>query len=209
MKKVPFSVLLPIVFLFCISVLRAQSGIGLTAGMNYSFVKEVNGAPADIDLEAGPALGVFYQLQVGEKWRLVPEYQFAYKGYTVQPDATSEQSRIKLAYLDFLPQAEYRLNRFLGLDGGVNIAYKVNEKVKQSGSGWETPLVNNTSDWDFGVLGGLKIYLNRLHFKIRYCHGLANTSPFGPQQLEGGETIAYQKFNRNLQLSAGYRLTGR
>ncbi len=206
MKKIhSFSIVVAIFLSFY--KLDAQSGFGVSAGINYSTVKNSGVLIfGDVGPEAGPVIGVFYQGRLGNKWAILPEIQYSAKGFTFDNGVTDEYSRLKVIYLDLLPQVEFRPANFLGITVGVNLGYKLNEKLKSPGEDWADPFSEFKNDLDFGALLGLRLNFDRLNLKIHYNHGISNSSVSVFTDANGTPIASITQYNRNLQLTVGYLL---
>lgn len=187
--------------------LEAQSGFGFSAGINYSTFKNTGVLIfGETGPEAGPVIGVFYRGELGKKWALLPEVQYSSKGFSFDNGVTDEFSRLKVIYLDLLPQVEFRPANFLGIIAGVNLGYKLNEKLKSPGEDWADPFSEFKNDLDFGALFGLRFNFNRVNLKIHYNHGILNSADSVFTDANGTLLGSLTQYNQNLQLSAGYLL---
>lgn len=206
MKKIISLVILGFA-VFSFFQLKAQGGFGIMGGINFNTLETPNlSSFKEPGVEAGPIFGVFYDFKLGKKWAIVPEVQYSSKGFTFLEGINESKVRTKTAYLDILPQVEYRPATFLGITGGVNIGIKLDEKIKGPDEKWKTALVELNKNRDFGFLIGIRFYLNRLNFKVHYNYGIRNNSFAEEAVIEGGELLKFKQFNRNLQFTVGYQI---
>ncbi|HMQ59610.1 MAG TPA: outer membrane beta-barrel protein [Flavilitoribacter sp.] len=205
MKKTSFKSV-SLILLTAIQIsLYSQSGFGVSAGVNYSTLEDVESILLDVGLEAAPVAGLYYTIDCGRLWNILNEFQYSAKGFST---LASDGSRMRTRnfYLDLMPQIEFRPAKIVSISAGVNLGYNIGERSKQAMKKWDEPFIEVSDTLDFGGLLGLRFYLGRVSWNLIYNHGLVNRNGLEFTDFNGAPIPKPALYTRNIQLTAGYRI---
>lgn len=205
MKKAPFKSV-SLILLTAIQIsLYGQSGLGVSAGVNYSTLEDVESILLDVGLEAAPVAGLYYAIDCGRFWNILNEFQYSLKGFsTLAPDGS--KTRTRNTYLDLMPQLEFRPVKIVGISAGINLGYNIGERSKQIMENWSEPAFDLSKTIDFGGILGLRFYAGRLSFHLLYNRGLINRNGLKLTDINKEPIPAPRLYTQNLQVTAGYRI---
>ena len=145
--------------------------------------------------KSGLQIGIFGQFKLNEKLSLIPELQFIQRGYRVTYAATNYSSSVEINYLELPIFLSYRI-KSVGIDFGPNISYQLSSSLKKA-----------YENFDFGLEGGLRIYLNKKIFMTaRYYYGMMTVSEITFFNSAGGISGNVTEQNRSFQISLGYKI---
>ena len=178
----------------------SQFSIGIEGGMNLSNIKHTGFESGEIDYK--PSInyfaGISAKYSFNSKISLNSDFNYSVKGF--------RKNRTKYTYLVFTPQAEYRINKFIGAGFGFYAGLKLDEEYKNRSNQWvstkEQELIKSS---DYGLIASVKVYYNNFFIKIAYEYGLNNIEneiyyAFSLQK----DTLDIKKYNRNIQIGIGY-----
>lgn len=208
------AILLALIFLTTLECVKAQTQLGIKAGVNYVnnvIVNSPDDSNQDNQYRLGYHAGVFGRIMLTNKLFLRPELLFSNKGYKSdgQPDAQpSGEARLHLNYINLPLLVGYEIVDNLTFSLGPELGYLVSAKSKFA---TETIDVKNAwdNDFDFGLSTGVNYSISeKLAIEIRYTHGLSSVIDNVMITDENGEPTDHNmKFqNRAFQLSVSYRL---
>lgn len=201
-----FRTIVPAIFLSCFQ-LEAQSGLGVSAGLNFSAVRMSDpGFFTKTGTKTGFVFGAYYRSEISGQWAFLTELQYASKGFSFFDDFSGSWVKIRILYLDFLPQMEFRPIPKIGVSAGMNIGRRLYEKIKGPDGEWREPIFRFAKDLDIGALAGIRFYLDRLNVGFHYNHGLTNSNDIIFTDINGNPLSSVKQKKQVLQMKVGYLL---
>ena len=204
MKNLIASFALAILF---IQVSSAQKFVGVTAGANVSTLY-LNNLPIIPELSpiANYYVGLTGKISLPSKLAIITDVQFSQKGYQEKDqDETNSLTAtgLRLAYIDIIPQLEFRPIPHFAMTIGGNVGIKVKEEVKIADKWEDSSDLELTNNVDFGLLGGLRLYLGDFFVKTSYQLGLSQV--FNVDFTDAnGDALDVTTNNRTFQVGVGY-----
>lgn len=206
MKNIPLA-LLSFLLLFTTSEsISAQFNLSVTGGINNSNYAYKNVENLSSENKTGYFLGVAPGYRFSEKFQLVVDFQYSIKGYNTGIDDPQLVSAFQFAYLDIIPEIEYRVFNNLAIGIGVNYGVKLNEQFRVQDNDWND--VSNRFELlksvDFGLTGKVKANYKNLFGFIRYSLGLKDITDLVFTD-ENAQVIGdVELSSRVLQIGIGY-----
>ncbi len=206
------------VFIFSLalaqSICFAQFSITGSAGLNVSKISSVikSNAPSTSIENINSSFTPFYFAEIrptyrfGAHWSASLGAQYSVKGYNVK----ANNSLVALSYIDLLPTAEYRFNKYLSVFAGFNIGYLSSEKELLDGKWISLPQNPFFEKTDFGGLLGVRAYYKNVCFNLHFNRSITPIKSLGFKYVtftNGGgfvETGTENVYNQNFQLGVGY-----
>lgn len=164
----------------------AQSRVraGLKGGLNASSLYFENANANDRKERIGFHGGVYAQIPAGDFFAIQPELLYSAKGASANYNISGFQGRntFRLNYAELPVLATFKLGNTVELQAGPYAAYLLNSNVSSNGD-----LLNGTANlnrdafnkFDYGVAGGLNLFVGKALVGLRYGQGLqkiANTT---------------------------------
>jgi len=203
MKKVLF---LSLAFLFCLSPsIYAQFFAAAGGGLNYGKPVFKN---VDWIQETEYRMNFFAEIRPGFRFsdRLNASLglQFTQKGCAyLDPSPFPSIIDLRLRYIDFLPQAEYRFLDFLSAYAGFNVGVKLSEEYRINEAWLKTP-VTFFNDLDFGALLGIRAYLGNFYLGAHFNQSITSVMTFYTTDNNGATIGEGGMYLRNYQIGLGY-----
>jgi len=157
---------------------------GLKGGFNASSLYFENANANDRKERYGFHGGVYAQIPAGAFFAIQPELLYSAKGASANYNVVGFQGRntFRLNYAELPVLATFKLGNAVELQAGPYAAYLLNSNVSSNGD-----LLNGTANlnrdafnkFDYGVAGGLNLFLGKALIGLRYGQGLqkiANTT---------------------------------
>ena len=198
------------VFIFSLalaqSICFAQFSITGSAGLNVSrlsSVLEIND-PNIMVTQSKSYFTPFYFAEIrptyrfGAHWSASLGAQYSVKGY----DVKANNSLVALSYIDLLPTAEYRFNKYFSVFAGLNVGFlsSVHDISENKWVRLPNPFFKKT---DFGGLLGMRAYYKNICFSAHFNHSI--TPILDVTFLNNGQKAGGAKYyNQNFQLGVGY-----
>lgn len=183
--------------------LNAQISIAPTIGINISksIFSNYDFAVKNSSFLFG---GVNVKYDLNEKISVQTAIQYSQKGYHKEPgDFEVLLPEVRYSYLDILPVVEYRPYKLIGVYGGFNYGFKMNEEYKFPESQWSES--NKTiKDYDLGGLLGIRFYYNNFFLNVHYNQSLLNISTIHFTDAQGNEQNGASQKNSTIQIGLGY-----
>lgn len=182
---------------FVISANAQMFRIGAKGGAN---VTKIAGSSFTDKFEYGYHLGGFVQIKLFKKLTLQPEVLFSQVNTTVDSSfkslynslaSSSYRNDISLKYLTVPLVANYNVNKYVALQGGVQYARLMSSDSSLLQNG-ESAFKNG----DFSLLAGLQFNLGKVILSGRYLVGLNNINDIDNRDRWRNQTA---------QLSVGFR----
>jgi len=197
-----------IFFMLPAGVAFAQMSFGIKAGMNINNIHTnlpegfgYSGTGDGIDPNLGFHIGVFTKVDLSKKFAFIPELQYIKKGFTM----SDSDIRINLNYMELPLMFSYSPIKWIGVELGPGIAYRLAAKAHVSGHSADRSDVYDKKV-DMSLNAGVRIYASqKLSMGVRYSYGLISTDDtFFTEDGIHGET--YSEYHRNVLLSVYYSL---
>ena len=170
MKK--FILLFSICFFF--SNAHAQLTTRVEAGINLAtndFSNTTIFQNETIENRTGYYLAFIPKIYLTEKIAVNVEVQYSEEGYRLNDDDNFEA---KFQYLRLLPQIEIKLMDALGIYGGYNWGFKIDEHISIFDSGFATPALDTIKKTDNGFTVGARVYIGKFSLTGKYNFGIQN-----------------------------------
>ncbi|WP_019988089.1 porin family protein [Rudanella lutea] len=172
-------------FLFQPTDATAQNRVraGIKGGFNASSISFENANANDRKERYGFHGGVYAQIPAGEFFAIQPELLYSAKGasanYNLNAGGFNLQGRntFRLNYAELPVLATFKLGNAVELQAGPYAAYLVNSNVSSTGDLGNSTLALNRdafNKFDYGVAGGLNVFLGKALIGLRYGQGLQN-----------------------------------
>jgi Outer membrane protein beta-barrel domain len=191
--------------IFTISV-QAQFRIYGGGGANFSNIDfknvelpEINGA-TNYFISVRPEIGLTEQFSVGL------DIQFSQKGYYYDNVINAPVDGYRFAYLDLIPQVQYRFIKPLALFGGVGIGIRTSEKYN-IGDVWREAKDKLSNSSDFSYVVGLRIFLfKKLNLHAQFAGGLGSFVNVEFTDQNGLPVADISSKLNNIQIGIGYQI---
>lgn len=159
------------------SVAQTRVRTGLKGGLNASSLFFENANANDRKERYGFHAGVFAQIPAGEFFAIQPELLYTAKGASANYNVVGFQGRntFRLNYAELPVLATFKLGNAVELQAGPYAAYLLNSNVSSNGdlgSGVATLNRDAFNKFDYGVAGGLNLFLGKALIGLRYGQGL-------------------------------------
>lgn len=199
MKKILFSAF---ALLFVHTLLHAQFGLGVSAGLNAGRSIYVNRP-----WKTSPALNYFAEIRpvyhFSSRWSAGLGLQFSQKGHAPAPGGIVPAD-LRLRLIDLLPALEFQVADYLGIYGGMNVGFKLSEEWKFSGE-WEKPVfVELINQVDIGALIGVRLYYGNFCFSAHYNRSLVSVDDIIFTDENGNDIEESKMLLENAQVGVGY-----
>lgn len=190
--------------------LNAQGSINFSAGINSSDI--ALNERADIPFGSITESVNGYFIEVGPSYQLTEKIEFrlntqiSQKGFRYN-ERSFDKSIWRITYLDFIPEFEYSLFKFLSLGLGVNYGIKLNAATKPTN---QDPWIKSDSLFeektDFGIAGKLKLEVQDFYLFTRINRGRRSLADLSFTFRDGQPLTTTRVFNKNFQYGIGYTL---
>lgn len=168
----------------------AQSRVraGLKGGLNASSLFYDSQGVSNKSERIGFHLGVFAQAPLGEFLAIQPELLYMTKGASADYNVNflglnaSGNNTFRLNYAELPVLATFKLGQSVELQAGPYVAYLLNSDINSNGDfGNGTSGINrdNFNKVDYGVAGGLNVFLGKALIGLRYEQGLQRIANSG------------------------------
>ena len=180
---------------------EGQVSFGVKAGINVSNVayggaiSTVSSGFIDTETLLGAHFGVYGKIILSRNLSVIPEFQFAQRGYKGLTGNTKEI--VNINYFELPVLCSYSVSKLIGIDLGASPSFLTSAS---------TPFFGGFKNFDLNAIGGLRFNLTqRLFLTGRYYYGLVSVGDIEIRNINGiVSTIT--TFNRILQFSIGYRI---
>lgn len=166
-------------YLFQPTTVNAQSRVraGLKGGFNASSLYFDNANANDRKERYGFHGGVYAQIPAGEFFAIQPELLYSAKGASANYNVLGFTGRntFRLNYAELPVLATFKLGNSVELQAGPYAAYLLNSNVSSNGDlGTGAAALNRDAfnKVDYGVAGGLNLFLGKALIGLRYGQGL-------------------------------------
>ena len=181
----------------------SQATFGVKGGVNFANLAVDKDEIDDTNTKLGYIAGIYLQMPLLGFMKIQPEALITLKG--AKYEAGELKVKANLNYLDLpvsvvLPIFETGLS----IHAGMQPSYLIKAKYE-----YESPIFGNEtvedddkdsySTWDWGLIGGLGLQLEKLRFEARVTRGLKN--------VEKDRTILSEVFTANDTKNFGFQLT--
>ena len=188
-------------FVFTLSLMLSNfssaQGFGVKAGLNMAQFSGKN--LENVDFIWGGAFGGFVYWDIGEHFRIQPEFLFNIKGSEEEDPIIEKMDKMstKLTYLDIPVLIKYKIrtkgklkpNIFIGPTIGWNIKANMN---LESGGDISQEDLENIKNIDFGLIVGLgSIYINKITMDLRYYQGLVSINAADNTRNEKNRVLSF------------------
>ncbi len=189
--------------LICSYLAHGQFSLGIKAGANLNSLSSSSSVAGDIyKSNIAFHFGVFGQLQLKEKFFLIPELQFNQRGAVIN---STQNSRINLNYIDLPILISYQPMKIINIDLGPNISFKTSATATD---GKTTSNVDNlyNNNIDFGISAGLRFNItDKVAIIGRYYYGLSPVDEITYADMNNNTTkVTFA--NRTLQFGLSYKI---
>ena len=138
------------------------------------------------------------------------DVQYARKGYGMKNETNSPfvQERYQAAYLDFVPQLEYKVFKNIYLSLGGYCGVRMEERVKFHNQDWSTinpNFITLAEDTDWGLASGLRLEFGRVSAMIKYQQGLTPGIKWELQD-DTGVISSSSQYHHSLQVGLGFKI---
>ena len=176
------------------SICHCQIPMGFKGGINTNeMVLRSESANSSGGYEQGISfhISVFTKLKLSNKFSLIPELQL------IQKQAKATDTKIKLTYIELPVVISYQPIRWLSVEGGPSIGYKIGDSTDR----------NYFESIDIGLTGGLRFNISS-QFSVlgRYYYGLTPVGEIYFTNSAGGTAAEFIFYNQGLQFSLSYYL---
>ena len=197
------------VFIFALALAQAscfaQFSIAGSAGLNVSNNAAINAPSAFYQNSFQGKFTPFYFAEIrptysfGKRWRTSLGVQYSVKGNY----SPNNKFSTALAYVDILPTAEYKINKYFSVFGGFNVGFLNAENYIKDGKwgNFVIPIYNKT---DFGGLLGMRAYYKNICLSAHFNHSFLNTLDIDFTDENGNVFTKIKFYNQNFQLGVGY-----
>lgn len=181
-----------------------QASLSVSSGINYStcaFTEVTDIMPSS---RLGYFFGIAPAYRINKRVQFLVDVQYSMKGYEIGPRDNQASLAFRFAYIDIIPEVDYRVLDFLSLGIGVNYGFKTQEQVKGGNGDWiDPPIFDLIKSRDWGMTGKIKVHHKNLFGFVRYNLGLKNITEVSYTDVNG-EPLDVKQRNRNLQIGIGY-----
>jgi len=205
MKKVYFSILLSVIFLFTFaSTSIAQFRIYAGAGANVSTIN----IESTVDFNSKYVTNYFVSVRPEYRFSNFVSFsfdaQYSVKGTYFQFENPTFTQKTKLGFIDIIPQIGLKLLPFIEVYGGVGLGIKTSELIDFDNKGYSKPIVN-IYDNDYSVVAGARIKVLRFVFHGQFSNSISNFNDLTITDSMGN-VIKYNEYLRNFQLGVAYQI---
>ena len=165
---------------------QAQNRVraGIKGGFNASTLYYENAKNNDRKERYGFHGGVYAQIPAGRFLSIQPELLYSAKGASANYNTLGLQGRntFRLNYVELPVLATFKLGNSVELQAGPYVSYLLNTKVTSTGDlGNATSALNrdNFNKTDYGLAGGLNLFVGKALIGLRYAQGLKNIADGG------------------------------
>lgn len=158
--------------------------VGIKGGFNASTLYYDNDGVSDKNERYGFHAGVFAQIPAGDFFAIQPELLYTTKGasgnYNILGINGTNTFRLNYAELPVL--ATFKLGNVVDLQLGPYVAYLLNSDINSNGdfgTGVARIDRDNFNKVDYGVAGGLNLYLGKALIGVRYGQGIQRIADSG------------------------------
>jgi hypothetical protein len=158
---------------------QAQNKVraGLKGGFNASSLYYENANANDRKERYGFHGGIYAQIPAGEFFAIQPELLYTTKGASANYNIATLQGRntFRLNYAELPVLATFKLGNSVELQAGPYAAYLLNSNISSNGdlgNGLATINRDAFNKFDYGVAGGLNLFLGKALIGLRYGQGL-------------------------------------
>ena len=193
--------LMKILFLFGLGFIGislssfAQVAFGIKAGLNLNQIVVSDISSAGTEMSTGFYIGTYGQLTLTKKISFISELQYCQRGYKETGNYANET--ININYLEFPFLVSYSLNKFLGLDLGVDPSFEIS-----------TNSIVPYKAFDFGAIAGVRANItDRFFLTARYYSGFLSIADVQYNSSPNATQIAaFTEKTRVIQLGFGYKI---
>lgn len=157
--------------------------VGLKGGLNASSLFYDSQGVSNKRERIGFHGGVFAQVPVGEFFAVQPELLYTTKGSSAEYNVLgiSGRNTFRLNYVELPVLATFKLGQAVELQAGPYVSYLLKSDLSSSGdiTGTTSFDRNNFNKVDYGVAGGLNLFLGKALLGLRYEQGLQRVASSG------------------------------
>jgi hypothetical protein len=143
---------------------------GIKGGLNFS---NMRGSGGEVSGRVGWHAGFYGQLFASEAFAIQPEIAYSTRGNSVRTNngTVTANNDFSLHYLDIPVLAVFKLGRAVEIHAGPYWSYLIGANI-DDGFDFQTRNRNNFNSWDYGLAGGLGVYIGAVQIGARYNYGL-------------------------------------
>ncbi len=195
------------VFLLSVISLKAQSGFGIKAGMNFNSMSdlEVNDIKTSIDRKTGFHAGVLYKINLPAGFALQPELLYVQKGGSLNEEPYSTDSStstfkggdLKMHYLQLPVNVQWGIDLVL-FRPFIMVSPFLSYQISKSSDIKEIKWSSNELGYGIGLGAGLDVWKFQVSGKYNWDLGKASEFEWnGAKTFKGGK-------NRGFELSLAF-----
>jgi hypothetical protein len=151
--------------------------------------------------------GLTARQPLSNKFSVLLDANYAVRGFGYL--SSNEIARFRFEYLDFVPQAEYKVFKNVYVSLGGYLSFRFNEFTKIGESSWykvNPEFVQFAKDVDFGIVPGMTFRFDRVSVLARYQYGLVASSDLEVTDVTGSPLGIIGRHNRTFQIGLGFRI---
>ncbi|WP_461138945.1 porin family protein [Spirosoma pomorum] len=167
---------------------QGRTRVGIKGGLNASSMFYDSPNASNKNERIGFHVGVFAQAPLGEFFAIQPELLYTTKGASADYNLVGARGRntFQLNYAELPVLATFKLGQAVELQAGPYASYLLNSNLNSNGDfGTGSSSINrdNFNKVDYGLAGGLNLYLGQFLIGARYSQGLQNIANSGTARL--------------------------
>jgi len=202
MKKIMLTALVAVITM----VSTNAQNFGAKAGVNFASI--TGDETEDLDGRTSFFIGAVVEFEISDKFSFQPELLYSGQGakssYSSESGDVSEESVVKLDYLNIPLMAKYYVSEGFSIEAGPQVGFLLSAKNEyeytfDGDTESETEdIKEEVSSIDFGLNFGVGYKLDSgLNFGARYNLGLSNL-------IDDTDEVDFKWNNSVIQISAGY-----
>jgi hypothetical protein len=170
------------------AVAQGRTRVGFKGGLNASSLFYDSPNASNKNERIGFHVGVFAQAPLGELLAIQPELLYTTKGAAADYNLLGARGRntFQLNYAELPVLATFKLGQAVELQAGPYAAYLLNSNLNSNGDfGTGISAINrgNFNKVDYGLAGGINLYLGQFLIGARYSQGLQKIANSGTAEL--------------------------
>jgi hypothetical protein len=148
---------------------------GLKGGVNFSNLQNHAGDRASGRI--GWHAGFFGQLFASEAFAIQPEILYSTRGnrFRYNNGNINQETNFNFHYIDVPVLAVFKLGRAVEIQAGPYWSYLLGVNIGENND-FNTRGRNNFNTWDYGLAGGIGVYVGVVQIGARYNYGLRDIS---------------------------------
>lgn len=180
----------------------AQTVFRMEAGTKIKFISTEHSYHKLTNNNVDLFVALIHEINGGSIGKIIPELQYALQSFTL---GNVNDAGFRIHHVRFIPQMDIPVHERLSLHTGVSMGYDFATESSTKPEGWRDTNWKYHTNFDLGLIAGVRAFWNDWVLRLRYFHGLSkNKIRTDVFNLDVNDFYEVKYKYRSLEIGLGY-----